>query len=96
MAQQQQGRYLDIMKVWTPIVVLLLGTLAGYVRLTDAVAQNAEAIKEQAEALQAITQIMLSDTRQEERIATLQRDYELTWETLQAHINKPNAHRVVD
>lgn len=91
MAQQRQN-VSDAIRGWIPTAVFVLAAFAGYVKLTEAVKSNAKAIVQQTHALESITDIMLSDTRQEEQIAALRRDLNTTWDLLQAHVDRHDAH----
>lgn len=75
MPQQQQVNG-EVLRRWIPVVVVMVGVVVGYVRLTEAVRANSEAIERQAKAMESITALLLSDTRQESAIGEIRRRLE--------------------
>jgi hypothetical protein len=78
---------LEQFRRWLPVIVVLIGVLAGYVNLSAAVKSNSLAIDKQARAMSRMTDLMVADARHDSEIESLRRDMLVLWQMMQTEYN---------
>lgn len=87
---------MDKVRRWLPVIIVLFGVFAGYVRwqstvearndqLADAVAANSKAIEKLSVAMERMTDLMITDARHDTEISALRRDLNVMWDEIKSH-----------
>ena len=71
---------------WLPAVAMFIAVIAGYVQLSEAVKSNSQTIEKNTQLLSKLVDLQIRDAEQAEQIATLRRDMNVMWTTLDKHM----------